>query len=169
MNGLDYGILVVVAISAVVGLWRGFMRETVSLLVWIAAFGIAMSFSSLLADSMSAMIASPSLRAVMAFILIFVTVMIIGVIVNYLLASLLKKTGLRTSDRMLGGLFGIVRGMLVVALITIVVELTPLVDSESWRESTIVAYLQPVMGQMQKYFPAEMHVGGVQGWGGFDL
>ncbi len=113
------------------------------------------------------LIASPAIRAVTAFIALFVAVMIVGVIVNYLLAGLLKKAGLRTSDRMVGGVFGMVRGVLVVALAVILVEMTPLVESGSWRGSMMVGYLQPMLAHAQKFFPAELHVGAVQGLGGF--
>ena len=167
MNGLDYTILGVIGISAVVGLMRGFVRETVSLLVWIAAFWLAMTYSVEVAPRLSGMIDNPSLRMAAAFVALFVSVLIIGVIVNYLLASLLSKAGLRTSDRVLGVLFGMARGVLVVALVVVLVEMTPLVESDSWQGSTIVAFLQPMLVHFQKFVPADLHVEVTQGLGGF--
>jgi len=167
MNGIDYTILGVVGISAVVGLMRGFVRESVSLLVWVAAFWLAMTYSVDVAPRLSGVIDNPSLRVAAAFVALFISVMIIGVILNYLLASLLSKAGLRTSDRVLGVLFGTVRGVLVVALVVVLVELTPLVESDSWQGSTIVAFLQPMLGHFQKFVPAELQVDVTQGLGGF--
>lgn len=167
MNGLDYAILSVIGISALLGLWRGFVRETVSLLVWITAFGLAMTLSAKLAAHLSGVIDNPSTRAAAAFIFLFVAVLVVGVLVNYLLASLVKKAGLRVSDRVLGGMFGMVRGVLVVVLAVILVEVTPLDESAHWRGSTIVGSVQPVLGRFQKFFPTELHAGIAQGFGGF--
>jgi len=167
MNGLDYTILGVIAISAVVGLFRGFVRETVSLLVWIAAFWLAMSYSVEVASRLSGLIDNPSLRVAAAFVALFLSVLIVGVVANYLLASLLSKAGLRTSDRVLGVLFGVARGMLVVALVVVLVELTPLVESSSWQGSAIVTFIQPLLGHFQKFVPAEIQVDVTQGFSGF--
>jgi membrane protein required for colicin V production len=167
MNGLDYTILCVIAISALVGLLRGFVRETVSLLVWIAAFWLAMSFSADAAAHLSGVIGNPSMRLAAAFIALFVSVLIAGVIVNYLLAGLLKKAGVRTSDRLLGVVFGIARGALVAALVVILVELTPLVESNAWQGSLIVGYLHPMLNHFHKLLPAGLHAEIDQGWSGF--
>lgn len=164
MNGLDYVMLGVIAVSAVVGLLRGFARETVSLLVWVTAFWLAMNFSDALADHLSGFIHNPSIRLATAFVALFMSILIVGVVANYFLAKLLKKAGVRTSDRVLGVLFGMVRGLLVVALVVVLVGLTPLVESPSWRDSLIVGYLQPLVGHF-KFLPGDLQVR-VEEWGG---
>jgi membrane protein required for colicin V production len=166
MNALDYTMLAVLGISALLGLLRGFVRETVSLLVWIAAFWVAMSFSIALAKHLSGFMHNPSLRVAVSFAVLFVLVLMAGVIINYLLASLLKKAGVGTSDRILGVMFGLARGVLVVALVMILVELTPLVESASWRGSTIVGLLQPMLAHVEKLLPADLHASVFQGFGG---
>ena len=166
MNVLDYTILAVMGISALVGLLRGFVRETVSLLVWIAAFWVAMSFSVAVAKHLSGFMHNPSLRVAVAFTVLFVLVLMVGVIINYLLANVLKKAGVGTSDRILGVMFGLARGVMVVALVMILVELTPLVESAGWRESMIVGLLQPMFAQVQKFLPAELHTNVAQVTGG---
>lgn len=166
MNALDYSILAVMGISALVGLLRGFVRETVSLLVWIVAFWVAMSFSVDVAKHLSGFMHNPSLRVAVSFTVLFVLVLMVGVIINYLLANVLKKAGVGTSDRILGVMFGLARGVMVVALVMILVELTPLVESASWRESMIVGLLQPMLAHVQKLLPTELHASVVQGFGG---
>ena len=167
MNVLDYTILVVMGISALVGLLRGFVRETVSLLVWIAAFWTALTYSAAVAGRMSGFIQQPSLRMVTAFVLLFVLVLVVGLVINYLLASLLKKTGLRVSDRILGVVFGLARGGLVVGLVMVLVELTPLVESTSWRESMIVGFLRPVLADVHRLLPTDLHGTVTQGFSVF--
>ena len=164
MNALDYTILVVMGISALVGLLRGFVRETVSLLVWIGAFWLGLSYSASAADRMSGFIHEPSIRIVVAFLALFVLVLVAGMVINYLLASLLKKTGLRVSDRILGVLFGLARGGLVVGLGVVLVELTPLVESSSWRESVLIGFLQPMLADVHRYLPSGLHAAAAQGF-----
>jgi len=153
MNSLDYVIVAVIAISALVGLLRGFVRETVSLLAWLAAFWLAVAYSEAVAVHLSRFIAAPAVRFGVAFVVIFLGVLIAGMIVNYILASLLKKAGVRTSDRILGGLFGTARGLVAVGLVVVLVELTPLVQSPSWRGSMLVGYIQPMVSHFHRYVP----------------
>ena len=165
MNILDYTILVMMGISALVGLLRGFVRETVSLLVWIAAFWLAMTYGADVADHLTGFLHQPSLRVAAAFVMLFILVLLVGVIINYVLASLLKKAGLRIPDRILGVIFGLARGGLVVGLVMVLVELTPLVESSSWRDSMIISYLEPMLTQVHKLLPSGLHATVAQGFG----
>jgi membrane protein required for colicin V production len=167
MNALDYTILVVMGLSALVGLLRGFVRETVSLLVWIAAFWLAMTYGAVVAERLSGFIHQPSLRVAAAFAALFALVLLAGVVINYLLASLLKRAGLRISDRLLGVIFGLVRGGLVVGLVMVLVELTPLVQSAGWRESMIVGLVQPMLTHVHKLLPSDLHATVAQEFGVF--
>ena len=112
------------------------------------------------------MITSPSVRLAAAFIVIFLGVLILGFVINYLLASLLKKAGVRTSDRILGVVFGAARGLLVVTLAVVLVELTPLVKSPSWRDSVIVGDMRPMVVHFHHYFPGGPSLRVTQGGGG---
>ena len=168
MNALDYTILVVIGLSALVGLLRGFVRETVSLLVWIAAFWLAMTYGATVASYLADYIHQPSLQVVTAFVLLFVAVLLVGVVINYLLAGLLKKAGLRISDRVLGVIFGLARGGLVVGLVMMLVEFTPLVDSSSWRQSAIVELVQPMLAHVHKVLPSELHATVAEDFGVFN-
>lgn len=167
MNILDYTLLVLVGLSALVGLLRGFVKETVSLLAWTAAFWLAMSYGTLVAERLTGVIHQAPLRVAAAFAALFVTVLLVGLVINHLLGSLLKKTGLQISDRLLGVIFGLARGVLVVGLVMVLVELTPLGESESWRDSTIVGLLQPMISHVHQLLPSGMHTTVAQGFGVF--
>ena len=168
MNILDYTILIVMGVSALVGLLRGFVRETISLLVWIAAFWLSLTYSADVAGRLTGFIHQPSLRMVSAFTMLFILVLLAGVVINYVLASLLKKAGLGISDRILGVIFGLARGGLVVGLVMVLVELTPLVDSSSWRESMIVKFLHPMLVDIHRLLPLSgTHAVATQGPGIF--
>lgn len=156
MNWVDFAILGVVALSAIIGVIRGFVRETVSLVVWIAAFWAALHFGPDLAAAMSGMIQTTSVRMVTAFVVLFLIVFIAGSLINFFLSNAVKRIGLGGADRALGVLFGVARGALVIALVLIVVGLTPLAESAAWRESTLIDYMSPWLVHWQHWWPGKV-------------
>ncbi len=143
MNWLDYAILAVIALSALISVIRGFVREFLSLVVWIAAFWIALRFAEPLSLHLDDYIASPSIRLVAAFAALFVTTLLVGALLNFLVGQLVGKTGLSGTDRFLGIFFGIARGLLVVAILVLAAGLTALPRESWWQESLMVKQIQP--------------------------
>jgi membrane protein required for colicin V production len=117
MNLADGGILFIVVISALIGLWRGFVREAFSLLTWIAAFIIASLFSPGMENLLQDHIPTPSVRIAVAFGVLFVLTLFVGGLVNRLLVEMIRITGLTGTDRALGTVFGLLRGLLLVAVL----------------------------------------------------
>jgi len=143
-------ILVVFFGSIVAGLMRGFMKEIIALITWIAAFAVSIAFSSRVATaftSSSADTAQPvSMLAIGAsFIALFVAVLLIGSLLNYFIASLTKGEGLGFGNRLLGGLFGLARGFLVNLILLFLVQLSPISQQPVFAQSQLVAAYQPVI------------------------
>src|SRR5690606_9817344 len=103
---VDWVILAIVFISSMISLMRGFVREALSLVSWIAAFIVARMFhpnmQTLLADTISV----PSVRFIAAFLILFVATLVVGGILAHLVGALIKMTGLTGTDRVLGMFFG---------------------------------------------------------------
>ena len=114
--GLDIVIGVVVLLSALIGLVRGLIKEVLSLLSWVAAFIIAIYFSAQVAAYVPESWANESIRIVIAFVLLFVGTLIVTGISQWLIAKLVETTGLSSTDRLLGFLFGSARGLLIAVL-----------------------------------------------------
>ena len=114
MNWLDTTIIIITGLSCIFGLWRGLVREVLSLVTWILALLVARSYSEVLADFLFMSIDNVTMRYVTAFALLFIAVMMLGTFLNFLMSKLLIFTGLKLIDRDLGGLYGIARGMLIV-------------------------------------------------------
>ena len=138
MNGADWIIVAVLAISGLVSLFRGFVKEAISLVVWVAAFGIAIAFSPQLSALLASSVEAESLRLILSFILLFSGTLIVGGLINHLLASLLKATGLSGTDRLLGVVFGFFRGAIVVLACLII--FTPLLklDQQAWWHQSVL-------------------------------
>ncbi|OOZ40825.1 colicin V production CvpA [Solemya pervernicosa gill symbiont] len=155
MIWIDYVILTIVAISMVISVSRGFVREALSLVIWIAAFWIALTFSNDLALRLEGMIDTPSARMIAAFAILFLATLIVGGLTNFLIGQLVKKTGLGGTDRAVGMLFGIARGVLIVAIIVVFAGLTPLPQDPWWGESTFLVHFQRMAIWMISFLPAE--------------
>lgn len=152
-NWLDYVILVVISLSALVSLTRGFVREALSLASWGIAFLIALKFSEPLSIYLSAYIRSPTFRIPAAFGALLVVVLIIGGIINRLICSLVAKTGLGSTDRVLGIFFGAGRGVILVAALLLMLQLTPMPKEALWQESLLVPYFSPVENWLRGFLP----------------
>ncbi|MES3008103.1 MAG: CvpA family protein [Pseudomonadota bacterium] len=114
MHWVDLTILLITAVSCLFGLWRGFVREVLSLLAWIAALLLARVYSEDLAPVLGSWIDGAAMRQVFAFALLFIATLLLGALVNFLVAKLIDVSGLKLTDRLLGGLFGIARGVVIV-------------------------------------------------------
>lgn len=149
----DYAVLAIIAISCLVGILRGFVQEVFSLLVWAAAFGVAYAFGGDLALLMEDAVSLPSARSAMAFTGLFVAVLLIGGLLNYLLGRLVASTGLSGTDRLLGGVFGAARGLALVVLIVLVSGFTPIPADPWFQQSRSIARLMPLVDWVAALLP----------------
>lgn len=140
MNWTDWVILVIVAISGLLSLRRGFLREALSLVTWIAAFVIARLFSAPLSASLTDIIQDPSVRFMVAFAVLFILTLIAGSLLQLIAIALVRATGLSATDRLLGVGFGVVRGGLVIVVIVALLRVTPVVDDSWWQSSTLIPH-----------------------------
>lgn len=143
MNWLDLVFIGIIAVSVLISVVRGFVREVISVLVWVAALWLALRFSGPLADALAGWIGSPTLRLVAAFAAIFIGTLLVGAALNYFAGQLVGRTGLTGTDRSLGVVFGGARGLLIVAMLVLVAGLTAIPREPWWQESRMAAWLTP--------------------------
>jgi len=153
MSWPDYAILATIAISLLVGLLRGFIKEVFSLVVWAAAFVVAYRFAGDVAVLMEEQVSLPSARTAIGFIGLFIVVLVVGGLVNYLLGRLVESTGLSGTDRLLGGLFGLVRGVALVVVAILVTGFTPLPADSWWKESKLIQSFMPLVAWSTEFLP----------------
>jgi membrane protein required for colicin V production len=139
MNEVDTAILVVTGLSSLFGLWRGLIKEVFSLVSWVAALVIARVYSESVANLLLSLIESDSIRYVTAFAILFVMVMMLGTLIIRLLSKLLTISGLKLVDRLLGGAFGFLRGVIIVLVIIFITNVF-VSETEQWQQSRLIPH-----------------------------
>jgi membrane protein required for colicin V production len=139
---IDWLVLAVVFISALISIKRGFVKEMLSLASWIAAFIIARIFSGHLEVLLVQWIETPSARYGAAFGILFVITLVIGAMINNLVGELVKVTGLAGTDRMFGVVFGTTRGLILIMAAVYGMQMTPLSKDPWWQNSVLIPHFE---------------------------
>jgi membrane protein required for colicin V production len=96
----------------------------------------------------------PSARAAMGFSGLFVSVLLVGGLLSYLIGRLVESTGLSGTDRLLGGVFGAARGLALVVGVLLIAGFTPIPADPWWRESAMIHRLSPTVKWAAELLPA---------------
>lgn len=153
MNELDWFIVAVCIVSGLFSLFRGFVKELLSMVIWIVAIVIAIKFSPILGHLMASWIENESIQLAAAFLILLSSTLVVGGLVNQLLAKLINYAGLGAFDRILGMLLGMVRGMFVVVVLVIIGRTFFQIESlEIWQTSTLAPYLADVEESLVAFF-----------------
>lgn len=156
MAWFDIAILAVILVSTLISLIRGFVKESISLATWLIAGFIAMTYYVVLSDLLLPYIESPTISQAVAFAILFITTLIVGAIINYMVSQLVSKTGLSGTDKLLGMIFGAARGVLIVAMIVLFAGLTPMPSEVWWQESDLVPHFQEIAVWIQQWMPEDI-------------
>lgn len=150
MSWIDIVIILIVLFSAVIGALRGFVKEAVALISWIAAIWLAVAFSQNLAAWLPQSLGGATftlggtafevhnMRIGIAFVIVVVATLIAGAIVNYLLAKVTKGQMLRGTDRILGLIFGLARGAAIVIILVLAAGLTKAPEKAWWQQAMLI-------------------------------
>lgn len=152
-NWVDVIIVLILVISTLISFIRGFTREALSLVAWIVAIWVALSYCHALADKLPGSISQDELRVVIAFAAIFIVVLLLGALASYLISHLVEKTRLTLMNRLLGLLFGAARGVLLIAIAILAAQLTPIPDYSAWKKSELIPEFTPVTKWIQSFLP----------------
>lgn len=144
MIWVDWVFLAIIVVSTLISLIRGFVREVLSLVAWVGAFWVAVSFTSTLAPSMTFVSDSEIMQVVAAFVVLFLVTLILAALVNFLIGKLVDKTGLTGTDRAVGMLFGLARGVALVTIVIVLGLVGGMYQQTWWDESRVIYTLQPL-------------------------
>jgi len=141
LNWADWAIVAVLGFSILISIVRGFVREALSLVIWAAAFLGATVFHQEMSVYFVDLVDTPSLRALVAWVVLFFGILMAGSLISFLLGQLVESTGLSGTDRLLGSVFGALRGFIVVMVILIIVPgVLPVSQDAWWQNSLLIPY-----------------------------
>jgi len=161
MADLDWFSCGVLALSVMIGVWRGLVTEILSLVNWALAFVLAQWLSPFLSDGLPMQGASEMVRFAAGFVIAFVLSLLLGSLVVFLIKKVVYVGGMGLIDRVLGGAFGALRGLVLLLAAVLVIRMTPLTDTVLWQEAlsptiaqSVLAGLKPLLPQsFAKYLP----------------
>lgn len=154
MNWADYCIIGVLALSVLMGLWRGLIGEVLALVCWVIAIWVAWRYGPRVAEQFTA-IDLPSARILLGYVLCFVAVLIAGAIVGFLLRKLISGSGLTGTDRLFGMVFGLARGVALVTLVVLLLGFTPFPRDAWWHQSQLLPSFQAAAQWASAHMPPE--------------
>jgi len=153
---VDWALLTVLAISIVIGLWRGLVFEVLSLLGWVAAYVVAQWLAPAAAPHLPVGAPGSALNQGAAFAVVFIAALMVWGLCARLVRLLVHATPLNVLDRALGGGFGLLRGGVLLLAVATVVALTPAAQSSAWQASQGAAWLQTLLQGIKPALPAGM-------------
>jgi membrane protein required for colicin V production len=140
MNWADYLIIVLLSFSCIVGFMRGLLREMISLITWVLAAALAWRLAGTLEPYLGSALGSAAVRTWVARAVVFVAVLLAGTAVGAILSHFVRLSIFSGLDRMLGALFGALRGVVLLGLAAMLCQ-TARISAEGWyRQSLLLPY-----------------------------
>ena len=156
MVWVDYLIIGIIAISACISIVRGFIKEVLSLLSWILAIWVGVMFHPQMSTLLADYISTPSIRLFLAFFTLFTITLVLCAMVNHMITQLVEKTGLTGTDRALGVIFGLLRGVAIVTVIVLAAGVTPMPHDAWWQQSLLMEHFENLALWLRDLLPADI-------------
>lgn len=156
MTSFDFVVFFVIGISVVVSVFRGLVKEVLSLLAWLLAFWVAKSYSVDLVSLLPDTIPTESLRFLAAFLILFFATLLIFTLLGIALSQVVAVVGLGWLDRILGGCFGLIRGVFVACLMVMLAGLTSLPQQPAWQSALLSAPLEALVLNALPWLPSPL-------------
>lgn len=155
MTTLDFIVLGIVGFSTFLGLTRGLTREALSLAAWVLAFLLSKEIAPKIAPLLPG-IDTSSLRHAAALVVVFVAILILTSLAGAVLSGLVNLAGLTAYDRILGILFGVLRGVMAVVGLTLLAGLTALPKTKAWHDAWLRPPLEAAAAKLQPWLPKDL-------------
>ena len=150
----DWLLLGVLAGSMVLGFWRGLVYEVLSLAGWLAAFLAAQWFAEDALGFLPFVQGAPeSVQYAVAFVVVFVATLFASGLLSWLIKKLVETVGLRPVDRSLGALFGLARGVVVLLVVTVLLQLLGMASEPWWQEAQGPVWLDTAIKGLKPLLP----------------
>ena len=158
-NAADWGVVSILGLSILLSLWRGFVREAISLAGWVAAFVVANMFVGNLASFLAPWIDNATGRYVASYAILLAGTLVVGGITGRLAAQMVKASGLTVMDRLLGTGFGLVRGIIIVLVLMYLLRQLAPPQNLVWLEQAQLTPYMDMLAQWVRQLFSEYYAG----------
>jgi len=155
LSAVDWILLAVLGLSLLLGVWRGIVQEVLSLAGWVVAFYVSQLYAPLAAAWLPMEGSSQMLRYAAGFVVVFIAVLVTTVLVSWVVKKLVSAVGLGLLDRLLGSIFGLMRGVVILLAATVIVGMTPMRETEAWKQAQGAQWLQQLLHVLKPVLPAD--------------
>lgn len=156
MTVFDYVVIGIISLSLLFGLWRGVVGEIIALLAWVLAVLAAVEFGGEVGQAVFAGVLDPAMRMLAGCVLIFIGVLVVMSLVRLAVRSMVKALGLSVSDRLLGMVFGLARGLLVTMVLVGLGGMTAAPRQPWWQQATLAAPLETAVLVARQWLPDDL-------------
>ncbi len=155
MGGFDWIIAAVLLVSILVGIFRGFIKESLSLISWILAIWLAFNFCGQAGELIHQYIniPAPKFREWAGFAFVFISTLLIFSVITYVITKIFVRGPIKGVDRVLGLGFGALRGVAIVVAVLVVAKGFGLDSSDWWGNSQHIAKFEPFIHTVEELFP----------------
>ena len=156
LTTFDFILLFILGCSVIIGVKRGFIRELFSLVSWVVAFFVAITYAKVLAPLLPAALTHELVRWIISFIVLLILVRVVMMLLVGVVDALLGLGGLAGFNRMLGSLFGLARGALLVLILVLIGGLTAIPQEPFWKNARFSPYAEQAAMKVVPYLPQEI-------------
>lgn len=153
MTSFDYLVLVIIGFSIILSVMRGFLVEVLSIAGWVLAFYVAKTYANQVVPIMPVDMPNDSLRVLAAFLVLFMATLFVATLLGIALSALFRKIGLGWLNRILGAIFGLVRGGLIVCVLVFLAGLTDIPKDTRWRNAMFSAPIEALVTSLLPWVP----------------
>jgi membrane protein required for colicin V production len=144
MVTIDYLLLAILALSAFMGVFRGFVKEALSLLGWVVAIWCAWQFGGPIANWLPSFVGDPVIRLWSARLCLVISVLILSGVVSAIISFMMGRSGLDGTDRVIGMVFGLARGVILIGVTVNLLQFAGFEQDPWWDESKLIPYAAPI-------------------------
>lgn len=156
MTVFDYVVIGIVSLSLLFGLWRGVVGEIIALVAWVLAVLVAVEFGGEVGQAVFSGVLDPAMRTLAGCVVIFVGVLVVMSLVRLAVRSMVKALGLSVSDRLLGMVFGLARGLLVTMVLVGLGGMTAAPRQAWWQNATLAPPLETAVLVAKQWLPDDL-------------
>lgn len=153
LEWMDVAIAAIVGLSIIMGVIRGFIKELVALCIWALAISCAYAYNGQFDSLLSAYVHDPMIKKVIGFVVILLLIVFAGGLLNTFFGYAIRRSGLSSTDRLLGIGFGFLRGVLIVSFVMLVVKMTGFPYDAYTKNSKLYAHFEPIVHWLSGFTP----------------